>query len=559
MKKLVRQMLNKASETIDMLFEKNAGVVGNFFGKNISKAENNATLRKAVLEGTETKLRGITKKKGLINRKDVRVFSDREVSHLTDDMKSDVSAASANVKKQKQKSFNTRVVAGAGAVAGGVGYKKYKEKKSEYADVQPNYDDSYQSDNYKYMTASEIIDDLFEKTAIFKDSKGVYHYDIDGDDGLIGAVWTNEVNRLGKDEMDLTSKDNYHIERKIDNVYDDADDMLQKHPLLKQYEDENVYNDTRRKIKSKAAGPLSKIVGFGIPTAAMVGTGVLNKKIGNKVTANMGKTLFVSGIGGAMAGSSVSNSINEGKRKKEGYPSYKYDAENQIYDDINGALHKKYIDERNASETIDFLFEKTAGKLPSFKSVSKASTAALDFSKGTTKLDKLKDVASFGRSRRSGHVIKGKILSKDLEYNVRNSGFIDTLQKNVLEQTRQKKVISDSQDELKKLKDVSFLYNNGSVQPWERGKNPAEESAMFDMLRENQEAGDSLGKKIKDKETILEHTSDVVNGQKKTLNNYHDNELAKSLGLYAGVAGAGKITYDVASHNKKKKDGVVNV
>lgn len=150
-----------ASEMINELC-KEAGVVGNFLGRNISKAERELSDASAIL-ATKKKTLGEQTRKGFLG-KTKPMYSEKQIGNMTAEENGAVGVARNNREKQVGKTFNTRL--GVGALSGGgVAYQMKSKQNVQDPGIEPNYNPNYQPDNYMYMSASELIDDLLEKTA----------------------------------------------------------------------------------------------------------------------------------------------------------------------------------------------------------------------------------------------------------------------------------------------------------------------------------------------------------------------------------------------------------
>jgi hypothetical protein len=208
-----------------------------------------------------------------------------------------------------------------------------------------------------------LIDGLFEKKAanaagyITRSRDGKLYYDSAGDDGIGYQMYEP----YGYDE--LTPEIENGIQERTNSALDYGQSLVDKHPRRQDVLQEMDYNDERRDLKSKFSAPVRNTLGFGIPIASMVGVGALNKKLGVPIRSNMGKTFFGGLIGGAIAGTSTEDKINEHYRKKMGYPEYKYDVQNEVEDEINKGVGEKYLSSKKASDVINGLFEKHADEI----------------------------------------------------------------------------------------------------------------------------------------------------------------------------------------------------
>jgi hypothetical protein len=171
-----------AKELIDELFKKEAGIASNFLGRNITKAERDAETAAEVLRNSKADLAGKTKS-GFLGRTKP-MYSGSQINKMTANEQAHANATQANIHKQIGRTFNTRV--GAGAVGGGaLAYQMQQKQPIQEPEVDPNYNPNYQPDNYMYMSASEVIDDLFEKTAA-----GVNFSAANGRLGRLGEIAT---------------------------------------------------------------------------------------------------------------------------------------------------------------------------------------------------------------------------------------------------------------------------------------------------------------------------------------------------------------------------------
>lgn len=165
-----------ASSLIDGLFEKEAGYVGNLLGKNISKAERNVNLNQAKVDAATDALKGVKKTKGIFKKREVPAYSDAKIKEMTHGVRKDLQGAQDQHRAEVKKTFNTRLGTGA-VLAGGTGAYAYgQNKKKSLESIEPNYDQNYIADNYMYMTASELVDEMYKEAApkVVAGAKAVY-------------------------------------------------------------------------------------------------------------------------------------------------------------------------------------------------------------------------------------------------------------------------------------------------------------------------------------------------------------------------------------------------
>ena len=144
--------------------EKEAGVVGNLLGKNISKAERELRGAKGALNRQMDSLAGTTKTKGHVFKRQVPL-TEQDVYKRTDAARKYVRELQDKVQDEGHKTFNTRVGA-MGAVGVGAGVKNQIDNMEPSSPVLPNYNENYEAPNYRYITASELSNFIEKEAAV---------------------------------------------------------------------------------------------------------------------------------------------------------------------------------------------------------------------------------------------------------------------------------------------------------------------------------------------------------------------------------------------------------
>lgn len=173
----------------------------------------------------------------------------------------------------------------------------------------------------KDRDSKSIVNDSFTKVAEYiYSSKGNLYLDSDRD------------NVAGADVNPNNDNENHWVK-----ALEDSDAYLNQHPDKAKFINEEKFNKDRSTITNKHSGKVAKGISAGIPLAAILATGAINKSFRKGATATA-LTLVPAMIGGSI----IADRMDEKVRNKKVGPT-KNEAEDKIYSDLQKHMAgKKY-------------------------------------------------------------------------------------------------------------------------------------------------------------------------------------------------------------------------